>query len=78
MNIVCKDLLFNFNDHQYIEELYKSIGNVEYMVIKPDKYWCNIVNIKCVTYSHEVIEKDIHINTILQRLIPPQKLAKLF
>lgn len=78
MNIVCKDLLFNYNHMQYIEELYKSIGNVEYMEIKPDKYRCNIVNIKCVTYSHEVIEKDVHINTILQRVISPQKLAELF
>ena len=78
MHIVCKDLMFNFNQQQYIEELYKCIGNVEYMEIKPDKYWNNLVNIKCITYSHEVIEKDVRINTILHRLIAPQRLAELF
>lgn len=78
MHIVCKDLLFNFNDQQYIEELYKCIGNVEYMEIKPDKYCTNMVDIKCVTYSHELFEKRIHINIILHRLVAPQKLAKLF
>lgn len=78
MNIVCKNLLFNFNDQQYIEELYKSIGNVEYMEIKPDKDCTNMVNIKCITYSHELIEKRIHINIILHRLVAPQKLAELF
>lgn len=78
MNIVCKNLLFNFNDQQYIEELYKCIGNVEYMEIKPDKFMTNIVNIKCITYSHEIFEKSVHINIILHRLITPQKLAKLF
>lgn len=78
MYIFCKDLLFNFNDQQYLEELYKCIGNVEYMEIKPDKKFNDLVNIKCITYSHEVIEKDVHLNTILYRLITPQKLAKLF
>lgn len=78
MNIVCKDLLFNFNDQQYIEELYKSIGNVEYMEIKPDKKFNDMINIKCITYSHELLEKRVNINIILRKLTPPQKLAKLF
>lgn len=78
MHIVCKDLLFNFNQQQYIEELYKCIGNLEYMEIKPDKFMTNIVNIKCITYSHELFEKSVHIKTILYRLISPQKLAKFF
>lgn len=78
MNIVCKDLLFNFNDQKYIEELYKSIGNVEYMEITLDKYNINMVNVKCITYSHELLQKSVPINIILYRLIPPQKLAELF
>lgn len=78
MHIVCKGLLFNFNQQQYIEELYKCIGNVEYMEIKPDKKFNDMVNIKCITYSHELFEKRIHINIILHRLVAPQLLAKLF
>jgi hypothetical protein len=78
MNIVCKDLLFNFNEQQYLEKLYKSIGNVEYMEIKPDKRFNDMVNIKCITYSHELLEKRVNINIILHRIVEPQKLAKLF
>lgn len=78
MNIVCKNLMFNFNHQQYIEELYKCIGNVEYMEIKPDKKFNDMVNIKCITYSHELLEKRVNINIILHKLIPPQKLAELF
>lgn len=78
MNIVCKNLLFNFNVHQYLEELYKCIGNVEYMEIKPDEKFNDIVNIKCITYSHELIEKPVNINILIHRLTPPQTLAELF
>lgn len=78
MNIICRDLLVNYNDMLYIEKLYKCIGNVEYMEIKPNNDFSSMVDIKCVTYSHELLQLSINFKMIKERLIAPQKLAELF
>lgn len=77
-NIVCKGILLNFNDIEYFEKLYKSIGNVDFMEIKPFKDFPQMVSIKCLTHSRELIQKIVHIKIIKEHLISPQELAKIF
>ena len=78
MKILCSGVSFNFNDIEYLEKLYKSIGNVEFMEIKAFKDFPKTVSIKCSTHSRGLIQKIVHIKIIKEHLISPQELAKIF